>query len=540
ALSVVSRSRHAARIDAGVAWLLANQNADGGWGDTTDSPSNMATTMLVQAALTLAGPEGRSSAALARADAWLIEHAGPTMADRARAVSGFYGKDRTFAVPILTNCALAGLAAWPTIPRLPFELARLSHRWLRRLHIHVVSYALPALIAIGQLLHAKRPTRNPLLRLLRDRSIEPTLRRLTAIQPSSGGFIEAVPLTSFVVMSLAAAGRTDHPVATKGLEFLVRAARDNGAWPIDTNLAMWLTTLSVNALRAGPAGRDADLAASLGFVVRGQCRQVHPFTAAAPGGWPWTDLPGGVPDADDTAGALLALAGYDSPEAVEAGRLGIHWLINLQNDDGGWPTFCRGWGKLPFDRSGADLTAHAARALHAWADRATDLPCREAIARGLDYLERTQRDDGAWTALWFGNQAAADTENLVFATARVLAAYRDLGMLDAEPARRGVAFLVSARGGDGGWGGQSGLPSTVEETAAAVEALCAWASRPDVAEAVRGGCEFLVRRFEAADLDRASPIGLYFTRLWYSERVYPIIFTVAALGRAMSRPDVLS
>ena len=23
-----------------------------------------------------------------------------------------------------------------------------------------------------------------------------------------------------------------------------------------------------------------------------------------------------------------------------------------------WPTFCRGWGRLPFDRSGSDLTAH--------------------------------------------------------------------------------------------------------------------------------------------------------------------------------------
>ncbi len=28
---------------------------------------------------------------------------------------------------------------------------------------------------------------------------------------------------------------------------------------------------------------------------------------AAPGGWSWTDQPGAVPDADDTAGALLAL-----------------------------------------------------------------------------------------------------------------------------------------------------------------------------------------------------------------------------------------
>ena len=29
-----------------------------------------------------------------------------------------------------------------------------------------------------------------------------------------------------------------------------------------------------------------------------------------------------------------------------------------------------------------------------------------------------------------------------------------------------------------------------------------------------------------------SPIGFYFAKLWYFERLYPLIFTVAALGRA--------
>ena len=37
----------------------------------------------------------------------------------------------------------------------------------------------------------------------------------------------------------------------------------------------------------------------------------HPYTGAAPGGWAWTDLPGGVPDADDTPGALLALVALE-------------------------------------------------------------------------------------------------------------------------------------------------------------------------------------------------------------------------------------
>ena len=43
------------------------------------------------------------------------------------------------------------------------------------------------------------------------------------------------------------------------------------------------------------------------WLMDQQYRGVHPFTGAAPGGWAWTDLPGGMPDADDTAGALVAL-----------------------------------------------------------------------------------------------------------------------------------------------------------------------------------------------------------------------------------------
>ena len=76
-----------------------------------------------------------------------------------------------------------------------------------------------------------------------------------------------------------------------------------------------------------------------------------------------------MPDADDTPGAMLALARLrdgDDPEAATAAAAGAHWLLGLQNSDGGIPTFCRGWGALPFDRSSPDLTAHSVRAWNAW------------------------------------------------------------------------------------------------------------------------------------------------------------------------------
>ena len=46
-------------IDGGLAWLAAHQNADGGWGDTVKSFSNISTTMLCRAAFHLTGRRGR-------------------------------------------------------------------------------------------------------------------------------------------------------------------------------------------------------------------------------------------------------------------------------------------------------------------------------------------------------------------------------------------------------------------------------------------------------------------------------------------------
>ena len=48
----------------------------------------------------------------------------------------------------------------------------------------------------------------------------------------------------------------------------------------------------------------------------------------------------------------------------------------------------------------------------------------------------------------------------------------------------------------------------------------------------REGRRVAVRRVEDGTFTEPSPIGFYFAKLWYFEKLYPIIFTVAALGRA--------
>ena len=496
ALTLVGR--HDALVHGGLGWLSEHQNDDGGFGDAAGCPSNISTTALAWATLSMHDGSG-----VGRAEAWLEERVGALTAQSlAAAITDVYGEDQTFAVPILTHCALAGRFGWEHIPTLPFELAALPHSWFKWVGLPVVSYALPALIAIGQAQHHHHPTPHTLNRALRGAAQQRTLRVLESIQPASGGFLEATPLTSFVIMSLAGSGLSDHRVTHNGVAFLTASVREDGSWPIDTNLSTWLTTLSINALGAD-AFSPAERRYLRRWLLEQQYTKVHPYTQSAPGGWAWTDLTGGVPDGDDTSGALLALAVLgDDPEVHAAATAGAGWLIDLQNSDGGIPTFCRGWGTLPFDQSSPDLTAHALRAWQAW--RTVDPRIEGAMERAVRYLMRVQQSDGAWIPLWFGNPWTADQTNPVYGTARVLECGE---LLPAEVRLRGEQFLYSIQREDGSFG-------TIEDTALAVAAL-----------GDDRGARWLTERttFEP------SPIGLYFAKLWYFEKLYPLIFTVAAL-----------
>jgi len=529
ALAAGGRDRYAPLRRRGGEWLRAHQNADGGWGDSPESPSNLSTTLLGVAALTLCGDE-RDPAALARAEEYVTARAGRSAEDRIAAVTASYGKDRTFAVPILTNCAIAGLVPWDHIPALPFELAVFPHSWYRLLRLHVVSYALPALVAVGLVLHRRRPTRNPAARAARRLAEPRALRKLEAIQPESGGFLEAVPLTSFVAMSLAEAGLADHPVTRRGLEFLVRSARPDGSWPIDSNLSVWLTSNALLALDAARGLDRIDADKTRRWLAEQQHRTAHPYTNTPPGAWAWTHLPGGVPDADDTARSLLALEQTGGHEGAAAA---VRWLLGVQNRDGGWPTFCRGWGRLAFDRSSPDLTAHALLALGAVREHYRTRRLNRAIRRGRDSLRRSQRPDGTWLPLWFGNQQAPDQQSPVLGTASVLPALFQLG--ERENPRRGIGYLIDTQDPGGGWGGAKGVAPSVEETALAVSALIDAPGSPEAHAAARRGIAYLLRRIEDDTWRRASPIGLYFSRLWYSERLYPIIWVVEALGKAVAK-----
>ena len=572
-LSVDQRQTIEQTIEASIAWILNQQNEDGGWGDTDKNYSNISTTMLVEAAIEAAGLTDDHLPAIENARQYISAQGG---------IDGLrsrYGKDKTFAVPILANCAMAGIVPWKEVSALPFEAACVPQRFYNLMQLPVVSYAIPALVAIGQCKFFNDPPWDPIRRMIRSLAIGRSLKVLEKMQPASGGYLEAIPLTSFVAMALIESGRCDCGVVENSIRFLLESMRHEEeicCWPIDTNLATWGTTLAINGIANDQETFSQIVLAEperwrqcFGWVLSCQNTTVHPFTGATPGGWGWTDLSGAVPDADDTPGALIALKHiYDlirsskfrsalpdqcrndfgedfEQEITSAAGAGLKWLIDLQNRDRGWPTFCKGWGKLPFDRSGADLTAHAIRALNAWKEISMPSvsPDRIAIAasRGFDYLRQKQHSDGYWLPLWFGNQDFPNDINPCYGTAKVLQAYIDCNLLDTREAQNGLKWLADHQNDDGGFGGGPSVQwknvslgsSTVEETALCAEALLASPSSAHQA-AARRAVDWLEEAVKSDSIAVFNPIGFYFAKLWYHEKLYPLVFSIAALARHKS------
>ncbi len=150
------------------------------------------------------------------------------------------------------------------------------------------------------------------------------------------------------------------------------------------------------------------------------------------------------------------------------------------------------------------------------------------MSRGISYLRQQQSAAGAWFPLWFGNQWDENEENPLYGTAKVVLALRELGHDDDVMTKKGVQWLLDNQNQGGSWSARRGLPGSVEETSLAIEAL---SGHFQADEAVTDGTNWLAERIQAGELAEPSPIGFYFAKLWYFERLYPIIFAAGALRR---------
>lgn len=366
--------------------------------------------------------------------------------------------------------------------------------------------------------------------------------------PDSGGFLEAIPLTAFVCMCLHAGKMECKYVIDKGLFFLKNQQRPDGSFPIDSDLSTWVTTLSIKALGSDvkkilPIENIEKLKKHLHSI---QFKQKHIFNQATPGGWGWTNATGSVPDVDDTSGAILALLElYNDKNEEETTAIinGCMWLTGLQNNDGGFPTFCKGWNRLPFDRSCSDLTGHALAAMILTINQLKDkVPSDvrsnllKSISKALLFLTDDQHPDGYWYPLWFGNQMTPEKKNPVYGTAKVVTYLQDSlqkGSFLEETTKsimsnmidKGQKYLLKQQNPDGSWGGSIGIDGSMEETALTICAL----SKAHKDHCMNG-LRWLQYHYNTRGLI-SKPIGLYFAALWYDEKLYPLVYYIEALRR---------
>jgi len=553
ALHFYNAQENTSEISSGLEWLQKNVNLDGGFGDSPGSVSNVSTSLLCYSAVKACSRDNQKDSLLLKIGDYLRSQNIDVNSEKLiPAILDFYKTDRTFSVPILTMCALCevpGREAFDSIPQLPFELSLLPRSFYSMLNLSVVSYAIPALVAVGIAIFRFKKRKNPLMRWIRKASVNKSLALLRKIQPESGGYLEAIPLTAFVCLCLVESGYRDLNVVHDGIDFLKRAQREDGSWPIDINLSTWVSTLAVKSLRDNVDkildSTDRQYITSHFLAI--QNKQVHPFNGTQPGGWGWTSHSGSVPDGDDTPGVILALLALnqENPEFIKNPVInGLSWLLQLQNNDGGFPTFSRGWGKLPFDQSCSDLTGHAilamAKTSHIFGNsfNRKQLPTiKKSFIIALIYLEKHQHQTGYWLPLWFGNQHTVDHSNPVYGTARVVSYLNEtLGTsLGNEYAvilklmiERGCQYLLSVQNQDGSWGGAANIQGSIEETALAITALV----RNGFQKKCASGMNWLAEKTKSDGIV-ASPIGLYFASLWYDEELYPVTAYLECLAAAM-------
>jgi squalene-hopene/tetraprenyl-beta-curcumene cyclase len=176
---------------------------------------------------------------------------------------------------------------------------------------------------------------------------------------------------------------------------------------------------------------------------------------AEPGGWAFEFRNDFFPDVDDTAFVLMALqrVKHPDPKRMETAiRLGLQWLLSMQNKDGGWGAFDRDNDRqllcnIPFadhnamiDPSTADVTARVIECLGRFGWPAE----HPAIQRGVKFLLKDQCEDGSWFGRW--------GVNYVYGTSGALRALETVSLTAKEFCQRAVSWLRAVQKADGSFG----------------------------------------------------------------------------------------
>ena len=335
---------------------------------------------------------------------------------------------------------------------------------------------------------------------------------------SDGSWFRVNYITALSVLALIEVhkkGRADSDIQLlieKGIGWLSATQNPDGGCREALNLNVWDTALSIIALT------EIDAKWTDNSEVVNRAAQWLVEHQNDNGGWAFSGMrDSSLPsDADDTALGTLAIirAKLTSTDANRAIQRGIEWLKQNQGTDGSWSTYQPGQG----DVGCVSITAHAIEALLAYGDNEI------SVHRGIRWLRANIHRDGFWDDLWLAKRT--------YGTACAIAALVKAGFGEGSEIARGIRWLEQTQNTDGGWGEDMfGNPtdSTVEQTAWCTYALGLIDNKN---RAVQKGIEFLLKNQRENGSWQESCVGIYWEVIGgYSDPIYASVFPILALNQ---------
>jgi squalene-hopene/tetraprenyl-beta-curcumene cyclase len=507
------------------AYIRGKQAADDGWPLFTDGAFNISTSVKAYFALKVIGDSPESDH-MRRARAAILAHGGATKSNVfTRALLAVFGALPWRGVPVMP-VEIMLLPRW-----FPFHLTKVSY-WSRTVitPLLVVNTLKPRArnplnVTVNELFveqpdtvrkwpgapHQKFPWTalfswfDHVLRWaephfpkgLRNRAIEKAVSFVEERLNREDGLGAIFPAMIYAAMMFDALGyRLDHPKMVQALNAIDKllVVRDNEAYCQPCFSPVWDTGLACHALmEAGGEEVARPVRAGLSWLEPLQITEVAGDWAVQkprlrPGGWAFQYANAHYPDVDDTAVVAMAMdrAAAHGPAHKEAVTRAREWIEGLQSANGGWGAFDADndhdyLNYIPFADHGALLdppTADVtARCISLLGQLGETTASNQVVARGVDYLLRTQEKDGSWFGRW--------GMNYIYGTWSVLCA---LNAVKRDPreaeVQKAVAWLKAVQNPDGGWGeggesyaldyaGYRPAPSTPSQSAWALLALMA-------------------------------------------------------------------
>ena len=523
-----------------IEWFIANQNEDGGWGLDIANVSNAEATRFVQ--LILEQTHQRSPDTDLQKLLASVPKFAPHLALVKLAYAAFNQFDwneltlSENALPLmklarqLTKIPLLGSRLKPPRHRVP-PVALFNTLLFDALFIAERHTLVPVFIMI-ELNTARRPE-----------MIASLTEWLKTHVLSDGSWFRVNYITALSVLAfieLQEKWEADEEIAgfiERGMGWLRTTRNPDGGCREALNLNVWDTALSIIALTEVYAthnelGSKTPPTDELTDTVK-RAAQWLVTHQNEDGGWAFSGLGDSTlpSDADDTALGTLALirsllvgSPIDREALDNSVQRGIEWLKTQQVRDGSWSTYQPGQG----DVGCVSITAHAIEALLAFDQ--SDIPdipyVREAMIAGVYWLRKQIHRDGYWRDLWL----AKDT----YGTACAIAAFVKVGLKNAPEVQRGVEWLERTQNEDGGWGEDMfGNPteSTVEQTAWSTYALLLANSENSAAER---GTAFLLKHQREDGSWPERCVGIYWEIIGgYADPIYASVFPILALNQLL-------